>query len=406
MARKLTALAVEKATAKDGKRTEIADAGSGLYLIVQPSGVKSWAARYRFAGKPRKLTLGAPESMTLAQARAAVAAALAELAQGRDPGVSKQETEAAERERKLRESGESIEWAAAEFIEKYARKRTREITWKAYERMLRRYVLPAWRGRSVHSIKRRDVIDLIEGIEAPYMANRMLATLSKMFNWLTSRDVIEAPPTFGVALPHQEKARDRVLDDAELARLWSACGKLGTIGDFMRLLMLTGARRGEIGSAEWSEIDSDRHELVIPPERSKNRRRHVIPLVPQAWEIVDRQPRINKYLFPARTGSGSVTGYHHYKAKLGAVVQFDPPIRLHDIRRSVASGLQRLGVSVELIEQILGHVSGVFRGVVGVYQRHDYGNEKRAALQRWADHIEQIVSGEPAKVLPLRGRRR
>jgi integrase len=285
-------------------------------------------------------------------------------------------------------------------MEKHARKRTRLATWRSYESSLNRYVLTAWRGRSVREIKRRDVIDLIESVEAPYAANRLLATLSAMFNWLASRDVIAASPCSGVARPHPEKPRERVLDDGELARLWDACGKLGRNGDFIKLLLLTGCRRSEIAEATWDEIDGEKRELVIPPERAKNKRRHVVPLVPQAWEIIARQPRASRWLFPAHFGGGPMTGFHHVMRHLEVAVTFDPPIRLHDLRRSTASGLQRLGVPVELIEQILGHWSGTFRGIVGVYQRHDYSAEKRAALTRWADHL----SGQDGKIVPFQKR--
>ena len=192
--RKLTPLAVEAAKAKGNKRTEIADGGArGLYLICQPppSRAKSWAVRYRVEGRSRKLTLG-DMTMTLAQARAAAAAALEELEAGRDPALSKLQANEAEREQKRRDRAESVEWACEEFITKHAMKKTRPSTWKSYEQTLRNYVLPAWRGRSVHEIRRRDVLELIESIEAPYAANRLLATLSAMFNWLASRDVIVA----------------------------------------------------------------------------------------------------------------------------------------------------------------------------------------------------------------------
>ena len=193
-----------------------------------------------------------------------------------------------------------------------------------------------------------------------------------------------------------------MLDTTELARLWAACDEVDTrTGDFIKLLLLTGCRRSEIAHATWGEIDAEKRELVIPPDRSKNKRRHVVPLVPQAWEIIERQQVKSKtWVFPALFGPGPMTGFHHVMAKLAAVVTFDPPVRLHDLRRSCASGLQRQGVAVELIEQILGHWSGTFRGIVGVYQRHDYSAEKRAALQRWADHL----TGERANVVPLRAK--
>ena len=400
MTKRLTTLSVENARAK-GARREIADAGArGLYLVVQPapSQAKSWAVRYRIGGQSRKLTLGDAKAVTLAQARLRAAEALAEVAAGRDPGKAKLAQVAVEREK----TSKTVAWAAAEFIEKYAKKATREITWRQYERMLNRVVEPAWHGRSVHSIRRRDVIDLVEGIrdEHPTQANRVLAVTSKLFSWLESRDEITISPTRGVKRPAREKGRDRVLSDTELRQLLAACSDLDrTTAAFLQLLIYTGARRNEIGAAEWGQIDSDSRELTIPEDKSKNHRPHVIPLSPPAWEVIEALPRESKYLFPARYGGGHLGGFAHMKRRVDALVQLDKAWVWHDVRRSTASGLQALGFSVALIETILNHASGVFRGVTGTYARHDYAEQKRQALQAWANHL---ASEESAKVVPLR----
>jgi integrase len=398
--KRLTTLSVDNARAHKTRR-EIPDAGCrGLYLIVQPSGAKSWALRYRFAGNPRKLTLDA--NLTLAQARVAATKAQAEVAAGRDPGKAKLEGIAAEREK----TGQTIAWAVSQFIEKYAMKACRPITWHQYERVLNRVVEPTWHGRSIHSIKRRDVIDLVDGIrdEHPVMANRVLAITSKMFSWLESRDEIGISPTRGVKRPAREKGRDRKLSTAELRQLLASCGQLDqTTRAFLLLLIFTGARRNEVGSAEWSQIDADKHELVIPEDKSKSHRKHTVPLSTAAWEVIESLPRNgSKYLFPAKYGGGHFAGYAHSKRRIDALVQFEESWTWHDVRRSVASGLQELGFSVELIEVILNHTSGVFRGVTGVYARHDYADQKRAALQRWSDHL----GGETDNVIPLRGQGR
>ena len=399
MAKRLTTLSVENARAR-GARREIADGGArGLYLVVQPSGSRSWAVRYRISGQSRKLTLGDAEDVTLAMARLKAAEALAEVAAGRDPSKAKLAEVAAEREK----TGQTIKWAIDQFIEKYAMKATRPVTWRQYQRMLSRVVEPAWHGRSIHTIKRRDIIALVEvmGEEHPTMANRVLAVISKMFSWLESRDEIDIAPTRGVKRPSREKGRDRVLSNVELQRLLAVCGDLDqTTSAFLRLLIYTACRRSEIAGAEWGQI-GDR-ELIIPEEKSKNHRRHVVPLSGAAWAVIETLPRTSKYLFPARYGGGHFAGFAHAKLHVDALVQLDKPWSWHDLRRSVASGLQALGFGVELIEQIMGHVSGVYRGVVGVYQRHDFAEQKRMALQAWADHL----AGSGGEVIPLHGRRR
>jgi integrase len=409
MARKLTTLAVEAAKPRHGKRTEYPDAGCpGLFLVVQPSHVKSWALRFRFNGKSRKLTIGPANELTLAAARAAAAAHHVEIEQGIDPAAAKQTARATSREQAAHRASDTIEVMIERFLAEYARRKTREITWRSYERVLRRHVIPRWPGRTIHEIRRRDIIDLIEGIAeaTPYMANRLRAVLSKFFSWLVARDVIKFSPVAGVERPGVEAARDRVLDDAEVTQLWAAGADLGRAGDYFKLLLLTGGRRSEIGQARWDEIDAEGRTLTIPASRSKNRRPHIIPLVDAAWEILDRQPRIGAYVFPSRVGSGPLSAFHHLKEQIDGAASLAKPWRWHDTRRTVASGLQKLGVRIEVIEQVLGHTSGVFRGVVGTYQRHDYSEERRDALERWAGHLDRLVTGRAGAVVPQRGGRR
>jgi hypothetical protein len=229
MAAKLTTLSVENAKPRrrtgEPVRTEIPDRGCvGLYLVVQPSGVKSWALRYRNkAGKSKKLTLGGAGSLTLAAARAAAAAAQHEIDKGGDPAAEK----AAARAEKPAPAAGSIEAAVDKFIELHIRQKTRPSSAAQAEYALRRLALPVWTGRDVADIRRRDVIALVEGIAArhPVMANRTLAWLSKFFNWLVARDVIAGSPCRGVERPHKEIARDRILDETELRALWLAAGE-------------------------------------------------------------------------------------------------------------------------------------------------------------------------------------
>jgi integrase len=289
------------------------------------------------------------------------------------------------------------------------RRKTRPGSQKATESIFRRLVLPAWKGRSVHDIRRRDVIPLVEGIAVarPILANRMLAALSKFFRWAVARDLITASPVTGVERPTVEVARDRYLDDGEIAQLWAACDPaLGTGGAFVKMLLLTGCRRNEVARMNWSEIDANQRLFLLPAERSKNKLAHSVPLTPQAWGIIESMPRISDYVFAAARGDGAINCFGVIKDKLDAKLKFAKPWRLHDTRRSVASGMQRLGVRLEVIEAALGHTSGSFKGIVGTYQRHDFPVERRIALEKWADHIEQLTGGTPATVVQFHGKRR
>jgi integrase len=159
---------------------------------------------------------------------------------------------------------------------------------------------------------------------------------------------------------------------------------------------LTGARRNEVSRMRWSEIDPKRRLWVLPAARSKNRCEHPIPLSTQAWAILEALPRFAgcDFVFTLN-GRTPIAGWDKIRRRLSAKAGIaDTTWRLHDLRRTTASGLQRLGIRTEVIERALNHRSGVFRGIVSTYQTHDYADEIRIALQRWGDHVERIVSGK------------
>jgi integrase len=374
----------------------------GLYLVVQPSGSRSWAFRFRHNGVNGKKTLGnaGEGALSLSAARAMAAAHRHRLERGIAVTPVTSVTPKAE-------GGEDkIETAVASFLELHAYRKTRASTAWATERVFNRVVLPAWRGRSIDSIRKRDVIDLVESVAVSgrgYLANRTLGTLSKFFNWLTARDALAFSPVTGIEKPHQEEVRERTLSDTELRRLWLACEEEGPFGQALRVLVLTGARRNEVSQMRWSELVED-GVWTLPRERSKNRRPHKIVLPMQARAIIAAMPHIADcdFVFSA-DGKRPVTGWDKAKVRISAKAGIVADSwRLHDLRRTAASGMQRLGVSVPVIEKTLNHVSGTFRGIVGVYQQHDYADEVRIALQKWADRVEEIVGGKPAKVVALR----
>jgi integrase len=367
---------------------------------VQPSGRKSWAVRYRFAGKPRKLTLDG--ALTLAAARKAAAEALHELAQGRDPAAAK----SAVRTAAAALAADTVDKWAAQFIERHAKKRTRENSWRQTVHVLDDIVLPVWGGRTVHNIKRRDVIDLVESVaeDRPVMANRTLAVLSKFFSWMCERDIVAASPCTGVKRPSEEQARDRILTDDEIRRLWLSCDAVGgRFGPLVKLLLLTGQRRGEVTGMRRSKIIGD--VWTLDPEETKNKQRHDVPLSKQAAEIIEAMPRISgDYVLTSATAR-RIGGLAKSKRALDAHMRPASRWTLHDLRRTAASGMAKLGVKLPVIERVLNHTSGSFSGVVGIYNRHDFAAEKRDALQSWADHVDSIVRGEPVgKVVKLRGR--
>ena len=430
MARALTVLAVERAKSDPAKRLEIPDGGlPGLYLVVQTSGAKSWALRYRFGGKPRKLTLGAFPGIGLVAARDLATAAIRANAEGRDPGEAKREArQEAAVERDLFEN------VAAQFIDRYARRQTRKSSWMEAARLLGFRPEPdatskasaplestgagiaaRWKGRAVSEITRRDVIDLLDDTVdrgATTMANRELAAIRRLFNWCLERGIIDASPCAGVKAPAAERSRDRLLSDDEIRLFWKGADAIGwPFGPLFKLLLLTGQRRDEVGEMRWREIDSDGRLWVLPRERVKNDRVHEVALSDAALAILKALPRVSGrpgYVFTTN-GTTAVGGYSRAKERLdrfmGEAGMTGEPWRLHDLRRTAASGMARLGINLPVIEKVLNHVSGSFGGIVGTYQRHSLADEKRHALDTWGAHVERLVKWQGADVVPLRGGR-
>jgi integrase len=201
--------------------------------------------------------------------------------------------------------------------------------------------------------------------------------------------MLEINPVAGTGKADEGNSRERTLSNAELAQVLNALGQ-DQFSDIVRLLILTGQRREEIGGLRWSEVDFERGVIGLPPERTKNRRLHELPLSTQARSIIERQPRRNGRDFVFGIGQGGFSGWSDSKADLDATAKLKAEWRLHDLRRTAATMMaDQLGVLPHIIEAILNHVSGHKSGVAGIYNRARYTDEMRAALQRWADHLTQ-----------------
>jgi integrase len=300
---------------------------------------------------------------------------------------------------------------AQQFIDRHCHRENRQRTAEETARLLKLHVLPTWGRRLAREISRRDVLELLDHIVdsgKPIAANRTLAAIRKMYSWAIGRDIVPATPCAGVKPPSAERPRDRTLGDDELRAVWQAAGKLGgPFAGLVKLLILVGQRRDEVAGMRWSELalESPDPTWTLAAERVKNNKAHEIPLSAFVLTILAALPRITGSDFVlTTTGTTPSNGYSKNKRRLDALLPADMrPWRLHDLRRTVASGMARLRVDLPTIEKVLNHASGSFAGIVGVYQRHDYQAEKRRALQRWSDHVEQLVTGTPAKVFTLRG---
>jgi integrase len=227
--------------------------------------------------------------------------------------------------------------------------------------------------------------------------------LHRFFEVLAQRDVVAASPCHGLKPPGgRETARERVLGPDEVRRLWLALDTVGgPTAAAIKLMLLCGQRRGECAGMTFSELDGD--VWVLPRQRVKNGRPHSITLSRQALAVIEQQPKVDGCAFVFTSGLRPVAAWSRVKAGIDAIMKPDAPWTLHDLRRTCASGMAALGVALPTIERVLNHSSGSFRGIVSVYQRHDYANEKRDALARWGDHVERIVKGEaPGKVVTFK----
>ena len=395
MAQTLTVRTIE--TIKPGRdRREIGDRHMpGLYLVLQPSGAKSWAVRYRYAGIPRKHTLGQYPAIDLKSARSSCRHC--------EP-LPKVGILGREKVQERTAKADTVEAVARQFVERHCKPSNRPRTARETQRLLDLHVMPRWRGRLVRDIIRRDVLDLLDRVVdggKPIAANRTLAAIRKMFNWAVARDIIAASPCAGVKPPTAERSRDRVLTDQELRAVWQAADKIGgTFGALVRLLILTGQRRDEVAGMRWSEIDLEGRRWTLGPERVKNNRPHEIPLSKPAIAILTALPRIGNRFVLTSTGDAPSSGYSKGKRRFDSLLPPDmPDWRLHDLRRTVASGLARLGINLPVNEKVLNHASGSFAGIVGVYPKHKFSEEKRRALDAWGAFVVGLAGDRPRKHL-------
>lgn len=382
-------------------RIEVADKlVIGLRLRVGTSGAKTFIVRKRIGAKTVNMTIGRyhERRLTLADARKRARALLSDIEGGSDP------------RHLLRKESASKATVRALWPD-YKRERAGKRSICEIERIFDRYILPEIGDRLADSIERDDVTRLVDGVTnggsrpTPVMGRAVALQLSSFFSWAMGRPGmgrLSVNPCRNASKPAAPKPRDRVLDEDELRALWSALHKEpDPFGAGFRLLLLTLQRREEVFDADRSEFDREAQLWTIPADRAKNGRTHLVPLSPAAIAELDRIGAFDPpgKLFPARRNaengaSGISKAWARVRAEVDRLLaapaeRFTP----HDLRRTGATGMQRLGIPLPVTESTLNHVSGSRSGIVGVYQTHDYKDEKRQALDKWAADVERIVKG-------------
>ena len=389
----------------------------GFGLKVTPAGTKTYLFQYRLggrSGRTRRFTIGKHGALTADNARREADRLATLVRQGVDPQQEKQDT--ARRAVDLAFKG-----YAETFIEDCLK-----IKWKAShkdgEALLRRYAIPILGNKALPDIDRADIRAVLKPVKRKVATCRNLfAVLRRLFRWAVSEGDLDASPIVGMEPPPLPPKRDRKLSDLELKLVWNASATLGyPFGPLFRLLLITGQRLEEVSGLKWSEVDRDNSLWSLPAGRAKNGNASLVHLpdlaVAELDALAKRKGRTDGWpkrgLIFTTTGETSVSGHSRAKARLDREVgklagkQEDCPHiehwRLHDLRRTLATGMQRLGVRFEVTEAILNHVSGSKSGVAGVYQLHDWGPEKVKALNSWAGHIKGVLSQtDQSNVIPL-----
>jgi integrase len=368
------------------KETVYWDAGlPGFGIKVTPRGRKVFLVLYRLAGagsRLRKYTIGPYGRVTLPMARAQAQKIFAARLDGRDPAEEKKES-------RRRLVVDRIDDLVETFIREHVAKigTSRRIT-----NLLRRDVIPHWGTKSIHEIKKRNVSDLVSLIAQrnAHASHRLLKTLKTFFRWCVGRAVIDFSPAEGISSLYREASRDRVLADPELAAVIIAARRMPPpYGPIVEFLALTGQRREEVAQLKWEELDEKTRTWTIPASRTKNKRAHIVHISEPAWKVIEACLGGAPYVLGTATGKRFQSFGKEKRAidKLSSVTGW----RLHDLRRTIVSGIARLGVPPHVADKILNHQEGTISGVAAVYQRHDFLIERKEALDRWGAHVEQIV---------------
>jgi integrase len=420
----LTARRVESLVAGSARREILDAAMPGLYLIIQPSGRKSWAVRFYHERRLRKLTIGTFPKIGLADARKLAQKGIRTSAEGTDPATAKKEANRAARAQKKADQSDDPKHKLTDrdlvtiAFERYRNQHIatlRPSTAREIVRLFEKRVLPKWKNRRLFEVKKSDVAAILDDMVAsgaPVSANRALAAMRHFFKWIVAREALESSPCDGIKARTKEKPGEHALEDSELRWVWHAAGKIGwPFKQIVQLLILTGQRREEVAAMTEHELDGVKWHL--PASRSKNNRAHTIHLSKLARSIIDDSPNVASkagYLW-TRNGERPPSDFSRSKVRLDKAVlaiaraealhNFENPdaVRIkpwtfHDLRRTFATGLAKLKIRLEVTEATLNHKSGSRGGLVAIYNRHDYADEMIAAWDAWSAHVKKVCLGK------------
>lgn len=404
----ITIRTVEALRPSPARDTYIWDSAlKGFGVRITPKGVKSYVFQYRVnGGSSRRTTIGLHGSpWTSHTARKEAERLLIQVRQGVDPVDQR-------REKQRKEKALNVSAYCDLFVDRYLQTHWAD-TWPEAMRTLENVVKPRWGKRSLLSLKRSDMVNLMdEYSDRPARKKYVHSLLRKMFNWAVDREDILVSPLAGMKAPKPSASRRRVLGHEEIVCLWRACEYVGwPWGPYVRLLILTMQRRQEVASMNWTEVNLADRTWTLPAERSKNGEAHIIPLTQLAVEQLEALGPKKPGLVFTTTGTTPVSGFSKAKNTLSAQMRVFmaesqkhtalalsqvSEWRLHDLRRTGATNLQALGIPIEVTEAVLNHISGTRAGVAGIYNRYKYEPEKRLALEAWDNKLCELINASAA----------
>jgi len=398
------------AKAAPGKRVEKFDRlAPGLCLRVNDKGRKTWMAHYRLNGHLQKMSLGEWPEVKVDEARETMRKARAEAKQGIDPKRMRAQERAMMKAQADAEA--DIPYTFDGLAERYIQEAVPRLKRaQEYESIIRNRLIPEWQSRPLTSLRMRDGTRLTQRLfnrGHSAAALKLREVIQRIFTWGVAQGLIEINPFFKMATPVEKTQRQHVLSHAELQVLWTVCDAEGyPWGDLLKLLLLTGARRGEVAEMRWEELDDPDCPTVwtVPVSRSKNKRLHRVPLSGPARQILADLPRFSQgsYVFTSKRGEKPVSGFSKTAARIRtAVVQraknenitVNAEFRWHDLRRTMRTELARLGVDEIVAERIINHAGDP---LVRNYNVYAYEPEKREALDRWGEELMSIVAPRQA----------
>jgi integrase len=417
MAKRFTDAQLKGLKPSNKRRILYEDGGKGFGIRVEPSGRKSFFLEFRFGeGKERRnriITIGQFPRVTLTKARSIAGQYLDEIEQGTDPATTKQTKKITNR------NALTVNDLVEEYIEKWAKVKKKERSWKEDGRLLKKDITPVMGRKKAKDIRRRDIVLLLDEIVergAVITANRVLAVTRKMFNFAVGRDIIDASPCVQIPAPSKENRRERNLSEDEIKVFWDKLDDAKISKEIklaLKFLLITGQRKSEVIEAEWKEFDFKTKWWTIPAKKAKNKQTHRVPLTPMAIEILNEVRQVTgeyQFVFASpvgatkrnprkQVGSSPILGSSvdhalrdnltddpkKNRANIFKLDHFTP----HDLRRTAASMMTRAGVQRLTVKKILNHAD---REITAVYDRYEYDKEKQKAMQNWDRTLKAIIT--------------